>query len=725
MVLAVLLLVGSIVPVGSSGLVQPPLPSEPTSLASTDALRSVPTPANVPAGLTPVTQQNHPCWPIDPNGSECIQVDVGNWSQPDVVPNPLAGQLNTSTRLYPYDDQDIHFQVLSAWNIGTCQYYNPPSTYAGSTCTGTQGPSYQYSGWQAYLFLTVVDVMWQDVCWYCTTDGTQWHANAGSDWAPTQGEPYVGKVPTDPTSTLNNWVFDLNISAYGGNGAANFPNGTWVMWNVTNNFWNGSSTLGYHRVQYCAPQCGGGLSGGMFYYVTRNAWYYDTAPPGTFPPYGPNGAYEAPDGGFPSNVNLTYYPVVPNIGDTVNVDIRTQNIDNLTGALFDSEATIIILNAWYSNGTFWRTWVSGFTPLAYPYNDTWHERVILPADFFAHSGTRVQWFVQAYDQYGHMIQSQNYTQIVSRIGTCPDGNFSACLNLTTDPSQIDTEGWNGWLNSTPPSIPGVQINQQVNVSITTVERSIDIEAAYVIIHVDYSTTGGTGTGLYSLHRITLNQYYYDVPSLPEGSNVTFVVKAVDYNGTSVLSHPYRFFVPLNIITPAQYCFFYVQVFNAATNQPINGANVTFIFNAGTRTIRTVTSLDGVAYPNVTNEQWTPTFITAGTPVTVKVQVRGFLGVGLPAPGDTITTTVTCQHEMLNTSVLAAGSNYQVVLKNDVENFTLNQAYSPPIFSAIVTPGISPGMIFGMVAASAVLVPVFLIWRRQREIAAAEEKRVTL
>jgi hypothetical protein len=726
MVLLAVFTVVSMIPTGASAApIHPADPVEWSGLASTLALRSVPTPSGVPAGLTPMTQANHPCWPIAPNGSTCIQVDMLNYTQPDVVPNPLSGQLNTSWNLYPKAAETIHFQVLSTINLASCEYYNPP-TWMGTSCTGSALPTGAKTGWDAYLFLTVIDVMWQDVCWYCNNDGTQWHANAGTYWAPGQGNPYVGKVPTDPSSTENNWVFDLNISAYGSNGAENFPNGTWVNWNVTQNFWNGSAVAptGFHRVQYCAPQCGGNLNGGMFYYFTRNFWFYDAAPPGSLPPYGPGGSNEAPDP-FSANLNLTYYPVVPNIGDQVVVDLRIQNINNLTGGLINSQATIVILNAWYPNGTFWRSWVSGFTPLAYPYNETWHARLDLPTAFFEHSGTKVQWFVQAYDQYGHLVQSRNFTQIVSTIGTCPGQNFSACLNVTTLPTGIEKEGWNGWVNTTPYSIPGVPVDQDVNVTITTVDRAIDIEAAYIILHVTYSTTQGNQTGLYTLHRITLNQYYFDVPALPEGSNVTFVIKAIDFNETSVISHPYRYFVPLNIAPPQQYCFFYIQVFNAATNSPINGANVTIIAEAGTLKIVTVTALDGVAYPNITGEEWTPRFIAANESVTVKVQVRGFQGVGLPTPSDTIVSSFTCLHTMDTTQVITAGANYQVLLKNDVLNYSLNSAYTPPVFSEVISPPVGAPPILGMIAATAVTIPIYLVWKRQREVAAAEEKRITL
>ncbi len=699
----------------------PAMPSESTTTLQAAVSHETPTPKGVPAGMVPMTAANHPCWPILKNQSACIQVDLANYSNPDVIPSPSSGQLNTSWSLYPHSVDDIHFQVLSSYDLANCYIYNPPAWLG--TCSGTHtGPTAMYDGWDAYLYLTVVDVMWQDVCWYCDTDGTQWHANAGQNWAPAVGHPYNG----DP---LHHWVYDLNISAYS-NGAENFQNGTWVMWNVTTNYWNGTGSGGVlNRVTQCAPTCNGGVSAapGMFYYFTKGFWYYDNAPLGTTPPYGPNSANMVTGGGpnaFAANLNLSYFPKVPAVGDHVIVDIKTQNVENYSGGLIDSHNTIIILNAWYPNGTYWRSWVSPFSPLAYPYNTTWHARVNLPADFFAHSGTKIQWFVQAYDQFGHMIQSRNFTQIVSTVGNCPNGNFTQCLNVTTDPPEIDTEGWTGFLNTTPPSIPGVGINSAVNVTITTWNRTISIQAAYIIIHVSYATTGGTGAALYTMHRITLNQYYFAIPGLPEGSNVTFLIKAYDFNETSVLSHPFRFFVPFQVYPPSAYCFFYVQVFDALTNQPINGANITITGLAGTIHIDTTTTINGVAYPNVTGQQWTPRFLPANNTYTVKVQVRGFSGVGL-SPPDTMVTTLYCTHTMNTTTVISQQSNWRISLRNSVLNFSINAAAPPPIFSEAVAPGIGIGVAGGMIAAGVILVPVYLSWRKLRAAAEAEEKRITL
>ncbi|MDE1837752.1 MAG: hypothetical protein KGJ23_14205 [Euryarchaeota archaeon] len=731
--LGVLLLFAAVlflaVPSVSGSLTHPSaaLPHEaPATLAKVLSERT-PTPKGVPAGMVKMTAANHPCWPINKNQTACIQVDVANFSQPDVIPDPRSGALNTSWRLYPAADQDIHFQVLSTYDLANCNIYNPPAWMGGCTPGANGGPATgpqaMYSGWDAYLYLTVVDVMWQDVCWFCDNDGTQWHANAGQTWSPQAMHPYSGDA-------THRWVADLNISAFGGNGAENFPNGTWVMWNVSTNYWNGTSSGGpLNIIRQCAPSCSGGVTAApqMFYYFTRNFWYYDSAPLGVTPPYGPNYANMVTGGGpnaFAANVNLSYFPVVPAIGDQVFVDLKTQSVENFSGGAINIRATLIVLNAWYPNGTFWRTWASGFTPLAYPYNNTWHARVTLPLDFFAHSGTRVQWFIQAYDSYGHMVQSRNFTQIVSKIGECPNGNFTACLNVTTVPPAIETEGWKGWLNTTPPSIPGVGINQDVNVTITTFNRSVDIQAAYIIIHVTYATTGGSGAALYTMHRITFNQYYFDIPGLPEGSNVTFVIKAYDFNLTNVLSHPYKFFVPFEVFPPAAYCFFYIFVYNAATDQPVNGANVTIIGLAGTIHIATVTSLNGAAYPNVTGQPWTPRFLPANNSFTIRVQIRGFVGVGL-APPDTIRTNLFCTHVMNKTQVLAQTSNYQAVLKNSVLNITINSPPPPPIFSAAVFPGIGVGVAGGMIATGVILIPVYLYWRKLREVAEAEEKRITL
>lgn len=625
-----------------------------------------------PARLSPLphaapakTAATHPCYPIDPNGSVCIQVDVGNYSNPGVLPTPGSGALNASWAESPVADEDLHFQVLSTNDIANCSVYDPPSSL-GACTSAYDGPEGMYTGEDAYLYLSVDDVLWQGVCWFCAADGTTWHANTGLTWSPQQGHPYTG----DP---VHHWVYDLNISAYGPTGEENFPNGSWVLWNITWDQWVYSPTSGFGLQTFCAPACGGLLDADpeMFSYFTKNAWYYNNEPAGASPPYGVGDSNQAPSSAagssFDANLNLSYGPLLAG-GPPAPIYLKTANIENLSNGRINVDASLVDLQAWYPNGTFWRTWVSGWTALGTAANATSDAEVLIPSPFLDSVGTRLQWYVQAYDQYGHLVQSANVSQVVAST-PCLPGNFSSCFSVSTPGNNIASEGPTGWLPTSPPSLPSLGPYQPVNVTVVGILPTTALTSGMVVENSTVASGGVTtrSSTTSPLLSISSGETYDLLPALPSGSNATLVIQAENASGDVFRSQTYRFVVD-GLEVPGAYCFFYVAVTDQGSVGPAAGANITITGLAGTIRIDTTTSNLGVAYPDLPGQPWAPRYLPANDTYQVSAQIPGFTNVDDDPPSDQVTASLLCQHQMTRTDVLLEGPSFEVVLAGDVVEF---------------------------------------------------------
>jgi len=678
-----------------------------------------------------------PCWAL--NDTICIAANTSG-GNPNVVPN--SPYTNASYRQYPSQGQSIYFDIYSEKDL--------QAMWGGTSSVA------KYTGLTSYIYLSVTDVEWNGIPWFWVGDSTVWHANAGSQWAPTAyskiGETVkqmlwtsnpnnppptalgcVNVTAGDPAvcSMYAHYLYTLTITASVGD-SPNFPAGSYVQWNAT------SVRIGGTNGQYVYSNSTSKMFGGMFSYYVKGAWYWSDA--GTTGGCTPGQLYQscypnAPSAAscplngntysataFGCNLRILINPQGSvGIGDNVIVTLQTNmSWQMYTGA--EIKGATLNLLAYYPNGTFWRTWAVGFTPTPYGY-PTQNATATIPKQFFQSAYGSVVWNITAYDQNDYTLTSQNYNEVTSQNGVF-FGNFSMNLNLTTAPPIIGMEGFNGTL---PWSglLPSVALQEAVNVSISRIGPNTSIQAAELSLQVIFSG-GYSEPAVNSMKCPTQAGCYFLIPALPAGANVTFFVKAWDMNDTTVVSHDYRYFIETIVLSPnPQLGFFYVKVFDNGSGRYVTGAFVNITGEGGAITIKTMTEA-GIAYPNVTGKQFTPEFLPDNTSYTVIVTWLGFQAADRPAGTHSLRITFMLYHYMNATEVLLSGTNYVVEEQGDVFMFSLNVPTPPPTF-ANTSPTFGEYLTgaVGLVVATAIVVPVYFMWREMRKRAEEEEKRITL
>ena len=660
-----------------------------------------------------------PCWSV--NLTICVGFNATTINGSDVVPQ--APYLNASYPNYPGVGNDLLFDVYSTYNL--------QKNWGGSNSTQ------ELSGPLAYLYLNVTDVEWNGIPWFCSCDDSIWHANANVNWAP-NAFLYVNQTVTNfitnpqgaPGKLMAHFRYTLTISGMGTSAnnqpAPNFPAGSYVQWSVSSTKASGSNNTGYTN----STQKN---FGGPFTYYVGGAWFwagsscfprepcYPNAPTANSincPLLGQNPSAAA----FRCNIQTTMNPPGggPSVNTPVVVSLQTNaTAQNYTKALMSGAS--IALTAYYPNGTFWRTWSAGFKP--YQHWPTFSANVSIPAAFFQNAGSSVDFNITAWDGYDDALVSQNFSEVTNTSGIFPPGTtFVQNINLTTDPGYIGNETPDGLDNGTYPGLP---IGTVLNVSIASRNSSVPLEMAWLVAHINFSSSGYQQTVVMSMDRIVSAYWYLNLKALPMGSNVSFYVKVWDANQTTLSSHWYHFYVPTIVNPTANEGFFYVEVYDNRSDAWVTGANVSIIGEDGAVTIKTQT-FAGMAYPNVTGKQFTPTFLPANATYAITVHWAGFSAAGTLNGTHGIRVQIFLTHQMTTDKVLAAGANWIVKEVKDVILFSLNVPAPPPTFSHSVTPGymyLLSGL--GLLAASAMVWPVYTMWRGIRRKAEEEEKRITL
>ncbi|MCL4325112.1 MAG: hypothetical protein M1144_06610 [Candidatus Thermoplasmatota archaeon] len=733
--LLLIVLVSSVILSGSTHSAGTPAPAV-VVVPSQAAAHNVPAASNSTVSL--------PCWAV--NATICVAINETHSMADNVVPNNPPGT-GADYKNYPNPGDNIIFDVYSQFNL--------TKAWGGTSTTG------EYTGTNAFLYLSVMDAQWNGIHWFCTCDGTVWHANAGQNWAPnnvtqvnktlrmmvfphTPGADPNATSCADQVSWYNctistHFLYYMEISGLGQSGtgyANNFPAGAFVQWNVTSAHYGANGNIYYNSTSN---------NFGYFNYFVKGAWYWSNARPiGCSPsgstlipvcypntpgsPVNPNCVLQNGNesaSAFGCNLNVQVTPVgQPTVGTTVYINISTNNTWQMysDGKLMGAT---LFATAYYPNGTFWMNWEAGLRPGASGWPSD-NATVTLPSAFFQSTNYTLDWYIQAYDQGSDIIQSQNYTEVTSHMGLFTNSNFSQNINLTTVPSDIGNESWNGKLaNGT---IPALQVDQTLNVSISSINPVVPISEAIVILKVVFPQQSSAPVGgQYTMHRLqgTTTRYYLDFPSMPAGTNVSFVIVAYDQAVETVISHTYDFYIPVIASPPGGMGFFYVQVYDNSTQHFVTGANVSIVGDAGIVQIQTST-FAGLAYPNVTGQHFTPDFVPANTSYTITVTYLDFNASGEPAGTHSLQVTIFLTHIMNKTFRLLAGPNYVVEEKGDIIEFSMNVPPAPPTFAE----GVSPTTMYwealaGGLIATAMIYPIYTIWRGIRAKAEAEEKRITL
>ena len=684
-----------------------------------------------------------PCWAV--NATICVAINASQSAADNVVPQspPSTG---ANYHDYPKSGDNIFFDIYSKYNL--------------IKAWGGTGSTNEFNSTNAYLYLSVTDVQWNGVHWFCTCDGTVWHADAGDPWAPstqvnatktiqemvyphTPGGDTLASSCLDETSWYNctittKYIYTLEIqgtaTAIGGGTSSNFRPGSFVQWNVTSVHY--SSTTG--RPAYNSTS----NNFGLFNFYIKGAWYWSPTPgsgcsyagntqlpcyPNTpNSPTNPNcplnqtGNYTAT--AFACNLNLNINPTgQPTVGTSIVINLSINGSWQMYSGAKIQSATLYA-TAYNSTGGFWMNWESGFTTGRTGWPAT-NATVTLPGAFFPAVNYTLEWYIVAYDQGSDSIQSENYTEVVSPFGLFTQGtNFSFNLNLTTSPAIIGNETSKGTLSND--TVPVVAIGQSVNVTISSVSPLVAIGGANLYWQVCYPEDNQCPTGGYSMNHTTLTTYYKVLPSLAPGASMTFLVKAWDRGADVLQSHSYQYDVPAITSPPAGEGIFYVDVYDNASGHQVTGANVSIVGDGGTVQIKTVT-FSGLAYPNDSGNN-TPKPLPDNTTYAITVQWDGFNVSGTLAGTDSLKVFIFLTHTMNVTKRLAAGPNYYVLEKGNVILFSLNVPPPPPTFSrAVPSNGLYIEAIIGMAVATAVIFPIYFIWKEIRRHAEEEEKRVTL
>jgi hypothetical protein len=650
----------------------------------------------------------------------CVSINESLSGSNDVVPN--APYLNASYQQYPAVGTTIYLDVYSVYDL--------QKNWGGSGGTG------EFLGPTAYLYLSVTDVEWNGIPWFCSCDQSVWHANGVQNWAPKtfiNANKTLANViynpNTGPGSLVTRYLYSLQISgtapSTSGKSAPNFPSGSYVQWNVTSVHLgsNGHPYMNSTSVQM----------GGPFSYYVNSAWYWSSASclpnqpcyPNAPTPYSsncPTDGMTQSAAAFRCNLNMVVNPSgQPTIGTKVVVSLQVNNTWQMyTGAKLDG--AVLYLSAYFPNGSLWREWSTGFTGINnhFPTEDA---NATIPSAFFYNVNSSISYYVVAWDQSNDTLQSQNNTLITSNYGTFPGKNFSLDINLTTNPANIGHESQNGTING---FYPQLSYSTQLNITISSQNATIGIQLAEIFMRLNFTSAGITETPAFTMKRVTNAEWTYLVEALPAGTNATFLVKAEDYNEVWVTSHLYHYYIPaIPKIAPAGEGIFEVHVYDNASKQYLNGAFVNITGEGGSPDIHTYTVL-GIAYPNVTNNHFAYQFLQLNTTYSVTVAWNGFQAADAPLGTNTLKVLIYLTSPMTAIFTLESGPNYFVQERGNIIYFALNVPPPPPTFSAMqgtTLPYLEAGL--GMAAATALVIPVYFMWTQMRRKAEEEEKRITL
>jgi hypothetical protein len=317
--------------------------------------------------------------------------------------------------------------------------------------------------------------------------------------------------------------------------------------------------------------------------------------------------------------------------------------------------------------------------------------------------TTIQFYIKAWTLWSggavNFIKSPSYNYPVTSGGTWCNTNYTFYhfLSLSTAPySNITAQN-----NSVVPAGQPVNVSVESNFANTTI--------AYAYLHfrevVKGQSNGGSVSTMPMYRANATTQYTGDNfnsithppfgPFQP-GSTITFWVEAFDNLRCSITSRQYTFHTspaPPAIVNGRTY--FYVVAYDLGTHSYVSGARVQFANH--TWVDNTSTNALGFAYPNASASNF-PVYLRLNQTYNVTVVWDG--------------QTQFVQYQLTATS-------------NKTLTFYFNSHHTvPPVYSQSVFP-FPPAVIVGMILATAIVGPIYLLWQEIRRKAEAEEKRVTL
>jgi hypothetical protein len=581
-------------------------------------------------------------------------------------PNIIPGPGSYVSSIEPNATADIHLVIKSRMLLNAT---SPPRN-------GPNSP----------IALNVTGVLWNGDRYSNQTDGTVWHANNGTWWG---GPTHVPQNQTYP------WWYTVTIAAKSSQGAANFFAGETIVWwiELTTNIAN--TTFTHHE----SPK---------FQYTYAGAWPYSPYP-GSFQYSGSNATF--------ADISISVRPANPNWNDVVKIVVNTTAADGFPVNASIGSASVH-LNEVFNSVTV------ATTTLAFPVNVSGGfgavtTTVVVPAAYSQLPGAAVNYQIKVADVAGNQLQTPFYSWTVGANGSFLSGTFTDDIGVTSSPSEVA-----GAAGTAVTLAPGTV----VNVTITSLNPGVSINAAEIVESFSYPAIGERITVNLPMHRVSSTEFKGTILGAPVGSFVNFTVAAWDFLQHQLVSPEFSYvtpsfsdFVPF---VPGNETFFYVYVYDNGTHSWVSGATVEvigphgFVHSIGNSTY-------GVSYPNASFAPFTPLLVPANETYLISVRDPAFVPTvgAIPAA---MNATVVAYHTLSARATLVSAPNYFVVQEGSSVLFYLNSTPPPPVSSPPSVPnGIPLPALIGLLATIVTAVPLYLWWRQIRARRKEEEKRVTL
>jgi hypothetical protein len=601
-----------------------------------------------------------PCYALTPT----ICVAMTNSTAASIIPS--AGSFTASTE--PPADQSIVLVVKSR------EALNSPNS-------PTAGPD-------ALLQLNVTGTLWNGDPYYSVYSANVWHANnATTDWWCAPGTGCFASNGSYPY-----WYY-VEFAASGGPGAGpNFAPGMHVVWWIAFHTTNGTAVR-----SWTSPE---------FSFTFAGAW--------PFSPY-PGAIQYAGPGAVAQDVVASIRPAAPNWNDPVTATLSTTAADGPpVNATFGSAYWVVEEST--PRGIPIATTTIAFSPAAAagPGNGS-SVSATLPSGWAQVSGARVAYWFVIYDGAGDSLRSPSANYTVGGNGSFATGIFGDDLSLRLTPSTVANE------TNAPVPLGGV-----VGVQLASRNASVALLAAEVRFSFSDPAIGETVNSTIPLLREFSTRFAGTLPALPLGAVASFTVVAWDFSERAESSPTYSYRAPTLSEAvpqiPGNGTFFFVYVYDNGSHDWVSNATVEIHGASNFLGIETST-IDGIAYPNVSGVPLVPVVLPANATYRISVLDPAWSAAAAPA-NRTVTIALPVGTSLGARGPVYVGPDATVLVEADAVLFYLNATPAPAPGSPAAPAATAelPGLV-ALLGGAVAIVPLVLWWRRVEARRASEREKV--
>ncbi len=548
-----------------------------------------------------------------------------------------------------------------------------PINWTGSSPYGVDSP----------VAINVSGTLWNGDQYYSPFSGTTWHSASQ--------QYYIGPLAGITNKTYP-WWYLVNITSGAG---GDFYPGMAITWWIA---------LTYNNT-------------GVFSHITSPEYTYTYA--GAWPSSPDPGARQwGGASAFANDVELFVDPAQPNWNDSVHLELETTSLDTTTGATFGAANLTVTERLSTDQGLLTiQTAKYTFNASTAATSGPTHLNFTIPASFALDPGAVIWYQIAAQDFYQNSVLSPLENFAVNGNGSFVSGTFANDLALYSTPN----------VGATPasPNVTVVAPGTSIALTLASTAPQTAINAANVVYSVSLPAIGASTVVTSPFSRFNSTTFLGAIPGLPAGAFVNFSIYAWDFASTLEISQTWNYTVesPAAMFgtLPTNQTFFYVAVYNAGAAAWVSGARVS-IDAIGGYVDSVGTTYDGMAYPNASGAAFVPIVVPAGATYVINVTPPAALGVALSRG---VELTLAVPHATVLHQVVASASDYAVIENGDILLFYLNGTAPAAVSSGSAANAVIVATAVGLVAAAALLVPLYLWWRRIVARREAEVKRVTL